>query len=841
MKKILFTLFLFVFMVGGKIEATTFTDNFANGINISDWTVSPGLFTIDDTQGDIRISKVVGGGGEGEWCKIFFNHTVYGDFDISVTYRDAVLGPNSWDQVQLNMTFGGQYLADRRECCGQRYSVWLDPPQSTNGVVYTSDTSGVLRVTRIGKTVTCYGNGTQLYQASFNDSPVNNLWLSLQNNQNSNAISVTFDDFSIIADGIDDKDHCTPKPDGIISWWGGDNNALDIIGENNGTLLNGATYKSGKVGQSFSFDGSDDYFTTGGNVGDFGSYPFTVDFWIYSNNNGNNTYLLGKSSPDSGLGWDIRLNNQSIQVVGVNGWDFNITSDQSATSGRWHNIALSSTNSEASLYIDGILKGTSNRQSISSTTNPFNIGYTTNFGGTRFSGQIDEIVIFDRALSLEEIGAIYNSSSGGICRPVAIAPDGIVSLWKGENNPYDELGLHQGVEKNGATYSEGKVGYSFKLDGINDYIEIPAFNMWTDWSLMGWFKAIKASNGSIAPFFNRSSNNYDGLTFDHQLSTKKFGFNNGTGSAWQVNGGSGMFSSPNYYPGSLWNFLALTKSCDTVKMYVNGAFEVESTTSNFSEIYQDRQLRLGYWYYGTGESFTGGCIDEVAIFNRALTTEEIQKIYNASSSGMAVYFNLNVAVSGNGTVFSNPEGIDCGANCLKTFPLNTSVTLTAQPQTGYYFEGWGGDCSSCATNPQCVVAMNSAKRCTATFSVSLPGEASKAGFPMTATSGTGTSVNVSFTPSNCATDHTIYWGEGPISGSLNWSNAICGIGTTGSASFNPGTSPSNNFFYFVVVGNNGTKEGSYGKSLIDGVETERPEATGLSGCDWAQQLTGACD
>lgn len=54
---------------------------------------------------------------------------------------------------------------------------------------------------------------------------------------------------------------CTPPPPGMISWWGGDNNALDIIGTNHGTLVNGATYAPGLVGQAFSFDGAGDYVT----------------------------------------------------------------------------------------------------------------------------------------------------------------------------------------------------------------------------------------------------------------------------------------------------------------------------------------------------------------------------------------------------------------------------------------------------------------------------------------------------------------------------------------------------------------------------------------------------
>src|SRR5512136_2997970 len=49
---------------------------------------------------------------------------------------------------------------------------------------------------------------------------------------------------------------CASQTSGMVSWWGADNNALDLIGTNHGSLTNGATYRAGKVGQAFSFDSS---------------------------------------------------------------------------------------------------------------------------------------------------------------------------------------------------------------------------------------------------------------------------------------------------------------------------------------------------------------------------------------------------------------------------------------------------------------------------------------------------------------------------------------------------------------------------------------------------------
>lgn len=72
---------------------------------------------------------------------------------------------------------------------------------------------------------------------------------------------------------------------------------------------------------------------------------------------------------------------------------------------------------------------------------------------------------------------------------------------------------------------------------------------------------------------------------------------------------------------------------------------------------------------------------------------------------------------------------------------------------------------------------------------------------------------------------------------ITWTGQQCAIGNTGSYNLDTGTLNQNELMYMVVVGNNGTVEGSYGKNS-SGVE--RPEATGLPFCDFPQDLTGSC-
>lgn len=75
---------------------------------------------------------------------------------------------------------------------------------------------------------------------------------------------------------------------------------------------------------------------------------------------------------------------------------------------------------------------------------------------------------------------------------------------------------------------------------------------------------------------------------------------------------------------------------------------------------------------------------------------------------------LSVGVTGNGNVQSNPVGINCGSSCAASFPVNTSVVLTATPNASHVFAAWGGACSGSANT--CTVSMAQARTVQASFS-----------------------------------------------------------------------------------------------------------------------------
>ena len=88
------------------------------------------------------------------------------------------------------------------------------------------------------------------------------------------------------------------------------------------------------------------------------------------------------------------------------------------------------------------------------------------------------------------------------------------------------------------------------------------------------------------------------------------------------------------------------------------------------------------------------------------------KTVTANFNAQITLYPLTLTNIGQGTVTSNPEGINCGIECSEEYTSGTSVTLTATPAAGYAFGGWSGACSGTGA---CEVAMISAKSVTATF------------------------------------------------------------------------------------------------------------------------------
>ena len=191
----------------------TFTDNFDTGVDTTTyWKLQSNdtLYSMDDTQGGVRFSRSAGGEHVLNTIHLIFRPIVQGDFDVTVDFSNAYINRingSPGNQVQLNSTFGGQVFSVVRSDeasfpGGHNYHVWIAPPYQWQGAQANTDTSGTLRITRVGSTVAGFFNTNLIYLDLFNSSDVMHLSFSLQNNGTTDSTSVIFDNFNLTADSI---------------------------------------------------------------------------------------------------------------------------------------------------------------------------------------------------------------------------------------------------------------------------------------------------------------------------------------------------------------------------------------------------------------------------------------------------------------------------------------------------------------------------------------------------------------------------------------------------------------------------------------------------------------
>ena len=229
---------------------------------------------------------------------------------------------------------------------------------------------------------------------------------------------------------------CTPPPPNMVGWWPADGNYTDIIGGNNGTPMGGVTFASGEVGQAFSFNGSASVQVPNSGSLSLGAGEITVDAWISTPFGGNPNYgiIAGKNNPVYPFqGYGLRITDDNrvefyavdcatptcgFTLPGGGGIEQPVRSVRIVADSTFHHVAgVRRANGTREIYVDGTLDST-RVESMWNTDNG-NALYIGQLDGTNqqfLSGLIDEVEIFNRALSAVEIQAIYSAGSAGNCK-----------------------------------------------------------------------------------------------------------------------------------------------------------------------------------------------------------------------------------------------------------------------------------------------------------------------------------------------------------------------------------------------------------------------------------------
>ncbi len=209
---------------------------------------------------------------------------------------------------------------------------------------------------------------------------------------------------------------CALVPSNLVSWWPGDGNALDSGGTNHGTLIGNVNYAAAKVGQGFVFDGNGDAVRVG-NPTSLQLQDFTIEAWIKRNSTTQASLDVGGGVIFGyGIGgYAAGFFDDGHLYLSKPGTASFVSSSSQITDTNFHHVAWTKTGTSVVFYIDGVAYPAASLNATFSFTSQIAIGARGDNSGNSFLGLIDDLGVFNRALSAADVQSIYNAGNQGMC------------------------------------------------------------------------------------------------------------------------------------------------------------------------------------------------------------------------------------------------------------------------------------------------------------------------------------------------------------------------------------------------------------------------------------------
>ena len=206
---------------------------------------------------------------------------------------------------------------------------------------------------------------------------------------------------------------------------------------------------------SVDFDGSDDYISVTQDSAINISGDISLSAWINRTSTSGYNAIYTKRVVGGSMNYQLLINNSNSQIgLGHSGgsWVYNTTTTLSTNT--WYHVAVTVSSGTAQFYIDGVAKDSFTGITITATTQDLILGATV--GYNYFGGLMDELSIFNSALSASNITAIYNSGT-----PADISSLNPVGWWRmgdddggtGTTITDQGSGGNDGTLTNGPTFS----------------------------------------------------------------------------------------------------------------------------------------------------------------------------------------------------------------------------------------------------------------------------------------------------------------------------------------------------------------------------------------------------
>jgi hypothetical protein len=472
-----------------------------------------------------------------------------------------------------------------------------------------------------------------------------------------------------------------PVPAGVVAWWPGDGfprnyvvtsdpqgNAFSYSSREHPDGPYALNYFPGKVGGAF------DFRTPGARVRNTDREKFaltnslTMEAWVLTRSGSGIVFQRGDSRAGPK---PYTLRAEVGQIVFEIGSLTNATAIAAPiTSNQWVHIAatLDGATGDLILYTNGtaaVRTRTSVRPfgQLDPALDPFiSIGNGCDLQQDHFfDGAVDELTLYNRALAPDEIAAIYHADLFGKIsvkyprpepplekpakapRMAAAIPAGLIAWWRGENTAEDTIGGHMGEPTPGISYIPGVVEHCFHFDG-HDSVRITNkkdLDPGRELTIEFWMRANRSNP------MNRDAQGL--VTSDFYSVEVSGGMDGGTGINFVISTNSGRswsrVSEPNHggaiITSMAFHHIAAVYDGTNARLYIDGSAWGKPVfcPGTISPMLPGSFVAIGSSDGRTAcpavidNQYFKGAIDEVSIYNRALSAEEIESIFQAGDSG----------------------------------------------------------------------------------------------------------------------------------------------------------------------------------------------------------------
>lgn len=464
-----------------------------------------------------------------------------------------------------------------------------------------------------------------------------------------------------------DPEPCITPPPGMVAWYTGDDTTpTDHLALHDGTFVgfpvSAVDWKVG--GGALETHAPDTYVTVPDPTGVLGfgnpGQNFSIDAWIKvepANSPGVRPIVDKRVQiGDAVWGYQLFLFNGALgfqMADGAPGGPICAPSGSSCThyisatnvaDGLWHLVAVTVDRaappaSQVTLYVDGSAFPMGAARGNTNNNAPLLIGsgYPIVIAQPYFTGLIDELEIFDRALTAAEVQGIYFADSNGKCKCTE-PPSDMVAWYPGDDTtPYDELGnapgSYVGTPVSPVDQKVGGGALDFHSPGT--YVVVPnGPNFGTgDFSIDMWVNT--SANAGLQTLVDKRVPSAPGALGAVGYAVYLV---NGTLSVQLADPANAHFNynSNLFVADGNWNFVAVTVDRDNpagLVLNVNGARQTFNPTNRQGNLDNTGALVLGARPPSLGLAVFDGLMDEIEFFDRALTQVEVDRIHRADEDG----------------------------------------------------------------------------------------------------------------------------------------------------------------------------------------------------------------